>query len=122
MVFGGQLTFSTPPKTISAPKNVFGPKCFFRPHHFFSAVRNESRSPDTWAPALGPILKGGVGGREGGKGGGNPLKTKKNSPPTKNGLEIKISAWAGDQSAFCFVFGTQNQKSAFPAGAEEAKA
>ena len=49
-----------------------------------------------------PNIEGGGGGEGGGEGGREPFKKKKTSPPTKNGLEIKISAWAGDQSAFFF--------------------
>ena len=39
MVFGGQITFSTPPKTIRPPKSFFGPKNVFRRLCFFSALR-----------------------------------------------------------------------------------
>ena len=93
--------FSAPPRYgvrrsinfFDPPKNNFGPKKHFRPQFFFSAppffFRRSERitQPDTWAPALGPILKGGVGGREGGReggkgGGGDPL-TPPPPPPQR---------------------------------------
>ena len=94
MVFGGQLTFSTPQKQFR-PRKIFGPPIVFcGPTIFFPPFATNHAARHTWAPALGPILKGGVGGR-----GGGSLNKTKTPPPTKTSLEIKISASAGDQSA-----------------------
>ena len=101
MVFGGQITFSTPPKEVRTqiffrpPIFFFGPPIFFRPF----ATNHAARHP----PHLifVQILKGGVGGAGGGEGkGGNPKK-KKTAPPDEKRLKKK-SAWAGDQSAAFF--------------------
>ena len=43
MVFDGQITFSTPPKTFSAPKIFFRPQFFFFGIFFFSAPKTKNR-------------------------------------------------------------------------------
>ena len=43
MVFGGQITFSTPPKNISAPTYFFRPPNFFSAAFFFSAPKTKNR-------------------------------------------------------------------------------
>ena len=63
MVFGGQITFSTPPKTISAPKNFFGPTIFFPPFATNHVARHMGSGPR-------PNIEGGGGGEGGGEGGG----------------------------------------------------
>ena len=42
MVFDGQITFSTPPKTFSAPKSFFRPQFFFSAAFFFSAPKRKN--------------------------------------------------------------------------------
>ena len=43
MVFGGQITFSTPPKKISAPTIFFRPPFFFGGFFVFSAPKTKNR-------------------------------------------------------------------------------
>ena len=43
MVFGGQIIFSTPPKNISAPTIFFAPHFFFGGFFVFSAPKTKNR-------------------------------------------------------------------------------
>ena len=95
MVFGGQITFSTPQKKnqprTSACRHI---TCYFGPRARFINIKTNKKAAE----------------REG----GDLKKKKKRPPPTKNGLKKKKSAWAGDQSAFFFFGAPKNRRFSAP--------
>ena len=113
MVFGGQITFSTPKKTF---QNIFRPPKFFSAPQIFFCLRVFARGivkcarqgPRKMKTPPSPHIcsniegGGGGGGGGGGRGVGDPTKKKNQPHSTKNGLK-KNPAWAGDQSAAFFL-------------------
>ena len=123
MVFGGQITFSTPPQNNSALKCFFRPPKFFGDPTTFFGRSQRITQPDMWAPALGP----------------QPIVTAhfrlpthvilvlvrvssificafhRYRPPNEKWPKEKKSAWAGDQSAFvCFFGAPKNRRFSAP--------
>ena len=67
MVFGGEITFSIPPKKISPPKKFRPPQNFFGPHFFFSAAFFFFRRPKPKIGFFGGRLRSNIFRRPSGK-------------------------------------------------------